>query len=216
MLRLQVRIAAAGSLASLAQSSNINKMKVSSEQRFARSITQQMQSAEVQLKLANRLEGLSARLGEAPLLSLLEAALGKPGMRSLSRLSQQARRLPSSIHVVARESLQHSPAEPLPKMAAANLACHEIAHRSTCWELSAQFVQVKVPLNNQTDVPELVRALRACAADEQLAVARLISTLSSESFSQSQLLEAGDAFLRPFARLLRCRSCFWPRILLSR
>lgn len=63
---------------------------------------------------------------------------------------------------------------------------------------------MKVPLGNGTDVPKLVDALKSGAAEEQLAVARLVSSLSTEEFSQSRILDAGINFLMTFTRVLRC------------
>ena len=64
--------------------------------------------------------------------------------------------------------------------------------------------QINVPLNNGTNVPALVAALEKEALDEQFAVARLLSSLTMESFSQSKILEAGISCLLQITRLLRC------------
>lgn len=86
---LQARVAGTTSLVSLAQSRPINKVKIAAEPACLPALLHQMQSAEVQLKLAGRMEALVTRLEEAPLLALLDSVLGKAGLRSLSKLAQQ-------------------------------------------------------------------------------------------------------------------------------
>ena len=86
---MQVRAAGAKGLADLAHNSTINKAKIAGESTCVPLLVQQLLSARMQLKLAASLNSLTSRIGEAPLLTLLEGVLGKPGVRSLSRLAQQ-------------------------------------------------------------------------------------------------------------------------------
>ena len=64
--------------------------------------------------------------------------------------------------------------------------------------------QVGVPLNNNTDVPALVAALTKGAEEEELAVARLLASLTMDNFCLSRVMEAGSNCLLPLARLMRC------------
>lgn len=64
--------------------------------------------------------------------------------------------------------------------------------------------QFSAPLSEATDALQLAKALKAGAFEEQLAVARLLGSLSAEGFSQSCILGNGARCLQPLSRLLRC------------
>jgi len=63
-------------------------------------------------------------------------------------------------------------------------------------------------LNNRTDVSGLVAALKASGGEQQLALARLMSSLTLKGYSQRKLLEemeveGGELGLVRLARLLK-------------
>lgn len=97
-------MAGARSLANLAHSSTINKVKISEEAECVSYLMQQLQSAEMQLKLAARLDSLKSRQSEAHLLTLLEGVLGNSGARSLAKLAHQVRRCSEHLNPVPRRA----------------------------------------------------------------------------------------------------------------
>ena len=64
-------------------------------------------------------------------------------------------------------------------------------------------LQVGFVLNNKTDEAALVKALKQSGNDQQLALARLLSTLTVRGYSQKKVMEAGDIGLSRLARLLK-------------
>lgn len=58
-------------------------------------------------------------------------------------------------------------------------------------------------LNNKTDAVALIKALKQSGNEQQLALARLLSTLSVRGYSQKKVMEAGDIGLNRLARLLK-------------
>ena len=64
-------------------------------------------------------------------------------------------------------------------------------------------LQVGFLLNNKTDEAALIKALKQSGNEQQLALARLLSTLTVRGYSQKKVLEAGDIGLGRLARLLK-------------
>lgn len=64
-------------------------------------------------------------------------------------------------------------------------------------------MQVGFTLNNKTDAVALIKALKQSGNEQQLALARLLSTLTVKGYSQKKVMEAGDIALSRLARLLK-------------
>lgn len=58
-------------------------------------------------------------------------------------------------------------------------------------------------LNDKTDEVALIKALKASGNEQQLALARLLNSLTVRGYSQKKVLEAGDIGLSRLARLLK-------------
>ena len=67
-----------------------DQVKIGGEEECIPALTQQMLSAEMQLKLAAALKALIGfNTGEQPLMALLDGVLGRQGVRSLAKLGTQ-------------------------------------------------------------------------------------------------------------------------------